>query len=77
LNYAGDKNPDKAIARTMIAMTKEINAKYLSQVNDPDATPEIKTVTCGTCHRGSSMPDVFKPKPDVHEHHTMPMQKPE
>jgi len=58
-NYASDENPDKGIARTMITMTREINAKYLSQVKDPDATPADKTVTCGTCHRGNSMPMPF------------------
>jgi len=60
-NYASDTNSDKAIARTMITMTNEINAKYLSQVKDPDATPADKTVTCGTCHRGNSMPAPFGP----------------
>jgi hypothetical protein len=64
-NYASDANSDKAIARTMIAMTNEINAKYLSQVKDPDATPAEKTVTCGTCHRGNSMPAPFGPVPKM------------
>ncbi|MDX6461176.1 MAG: Photosynthetic reaction centre cytochrome subunit, partial [Acidobacteriaceae bacterium] len=41
-------------------MTQEINAKYLSQIHDPDAAPDQKTVTCGTCHRGHSMPVTFK-----------------
>jgi mono/diheme cytochrome c family protein len=63
-NFASDSKPEKAIARTMIAMTEEINSKYLSQVNDPDATPAIKTVTCGTCHRGNSMPVPFVPPPE-------------
>lgn len=58
-NYASDTNPDKTIARTMISMTSEINAKYMSQIKDPDATPADKTVTCGTCHRGNSMPMPF------------------
>jgi hypothetical protein len=58
-NYASDANSDKAIARTMITMTREINAKFMSQVKDPDATPADKTVTCGTCHRGNSMPAPF------------------
>jgi hypothetical protein len=58
-NFASDANPDKTIARTMIVMTREINSKYLSQVKDPDATPADKTVTCGTCHRGDSMPKPF------------------
>ena len=58
-NFALDTKPDKTIARTMISMTQEINAKYLSTVDDPDATPAEKTVTCGTCHRGNSMPAPF------------------
>ncbi len=60
LNFASDAKDDKTIARTMIAMTQEINAKYLSTVKDPDATPADKTVTCGTCHRGEKMPSLFK-----------------
>ena len=58
-NFASDANSDKAIARIMISMTKEINATYMSQVKDPDATPADKTVSCGTCHRGNSMPMPF------------------
>ena len=81
-NYASDANDDKAIARTMITMTNEINAKYLSQVKDPDATPADKTVTCGTCHRGNSMPAPFGPVPKMGdkmgEHHDQtPEKKPE
>jgi hypothetical protein len=79
-NFASDVNPDKAIARTMIAMTNEINAKYLSQVKDPDATPADKTVTCGTCHRGKSMPALFTPTATMGEHHDhapAPEQKPQ
>jgi len=67
-NFASDVNPDKAIARTMITMTKEINSRYMSQVKDPDATPADKTVTCGTCHRGNSMPIPFA-APKGNQHH--------
>jgi hypothetical protein len=75
-NFAADSKPDKAIARTMIAMTQEINSKYLSQVQDPDATPADKTVTCGTCHRGNTMPAPFVPGPEGHPPMgTMPMPK--
>jgi hypothetical protein len=59
LDFASDAKPEKATARIMITMTKDINAKYLSTVNDPDASPAQKTVTCGTCHRGDSMPAPF------------------
>jgi hypothetical protein len=71
-NFASDANPDKGTARTMIVMTKEINAKYLSQVKDPDATPAEKTVTCGTCHRGNSMPMPFTSAVGMGERHDHP-----
>ncbi len=67
-NFASDANPDKGIARTMILMTREINTRYLSKVNDPDATPADKTVTCGTCHRGNSMPMPYTPAATPGEH---------
>jgi hypothetical protein len=60
-NFASDMKADKNTARTMTSMTNEINAKYLSQIHDPDAAPDQKTVSCGTCHQGHSMPMPFKP----------------
>jgi len=74
-NFAADTKPDKKIARTMIAMTQEINTKFMTQISDPDAKPEDKTVACGTCHRGNTMPAPFVPKEG--EHGGMPMQKPQ
>lgn len=44
---ASDENPHKVIARHMIAMTKELNAKF------PDGKVHI---TCYTCHRGQHEP---------------------
>jgi hypothetical protein len=76
-NFAADTKPDKTIARTMIAMTQEINSKFMTQINDPDAKPEDKTVTCGTCHRGNQMPTQFVPKPEDHPAGAMQMQKPQ
>lgn len=77
LEFARDTKPDKLIARTMIRMTNEINARYLSTIHDPDASPAQKTVTCGTCHRGNTMPTPFTPSAG-NEHQSMPMpQKPE
>jgi hypothetical protein len=74
-NFAADTKEDKGIARTMIAMTQEINSKFMTQINDPDAKPEDKTVTCGTCHRGNQMPTQFVPKPEEHPAGGMPMPK--
>jgi hypothetical protein len=49
---ASDENPHKVIARTMITMTKEINAKF------PDGKEHV---TCYTCHRGSHEPATAPP----------------
>ncbi len=57
---ASDANPVKETARYMIQMTEDINAKYLTQIqNREDTNP----VTCGTCHRGEKHPSVFIPPP--------------
>lgn len=61
LDFPSDAKPDKGMARIMIAMTQTVNEKYMTQINDPDAMPEDKHVTCGTCHRGHTMPEHFMP----------------
>ena len=49
---ASDENPKKLMARTMLGMVHDINAKF----------PEGKTyVTCYTCHRGKNIPDTAPP----------------
>jgi hypothetical protein len=68
-NFASDVKPEKNTARTMMLMTQEINAKYLAQIHDPDAAPDQKTVSCGTCHRGHSMPMPFKAAEHVGKEH--------
>lgn len=77
-DFASDAKPDKEIARTMMRMTEEINSKYISTIKDPDATPAERTVTCGTCHRGKTMPAPFTPAAAgaQRQQHEMPM-KPE
>ena len=59
-DYASDANPVKANARIMIAMTKDINAKYVATLADRKTTDPV---SCGTCHRGESHPSVFVPPP--------------
>jgi hypothetical protein len=66
LDFASDAKDDKGMARTMMAMTHTINEQFMSQINDPDAMPADKHVTCGTCHRGHSMPAHFTAKPEQH-----------
>lgn len=68
LDFASDAKEDKGFARTMIAMTQTINEQYMSKIDDPDAMPADKHVTCGTCHRGHTMPEHFVPPPEEHDH---------
>jgi photosynthetic reaction center cytochrome c subunit len=44
---ASDDNPKKVVARMMITMVHDINAKF------PDGKEHV---TCYTCHRGAEMP---------------------
>jgi hypothetical protein len=69
LDFASDAKDDKAIARIMIQMTHTMNEQYMTQVKDPDAMPEDKHITCGTCHRGHQMPEHFTPPPEEHHAH--------
>lgn len=66
LDFASDAKEEKATARLMIRMTQTINEQYMAQVKDPDAKPDDLHVTCGTCHRGHSMPEHFVPPPEEH-----------
>jgi len=54
-DFASDANEHKVIARAMITMTREINAKF------PDGKDHV---TCYTCHRGQHEPAMApEPKP--------------
>jgi hypothetical protein len=46
-NFATDDNPKKEVARMMISMARDINAKF------PDGQ---RHVSCYTCHRGAVKP---------------------
>ena len=46
-DFASDDNPHKDIARKMLMMSHEINAKF------PDGKMHV---TCYTCHRGATEP---------------------
>ncbi|HEY0760653.1 MAG TPA: c-type cytochrome [Acidisarcina sp.] len=76
LNFASDAKPEKNTARVMMRMTRDINEKYLTQIVDPDhADHPAPPVSCGTCHRGQSMPAAFAAPPEVggaEDHHGPP-----
>ncbi len=59
-DFASDANPMKDTARAMIRMNMDINEKYLA--NLPNMTDK-PTISCGTCHRGQSVPAAFVAPP--------------
>jgi hypothetical protein len=63
-DFPSDSNPRKDIARAMIRMTDDLNAKYLAQLSKRETNDPI---TCGTCHQGMSHPEVFVPKSREHD----------
>jgi hypothetical protein len=60
-DYASDANPKKDMARVMMAMTNDINGKYLTQL--AAGQPAAHPVTCGNCHLGHESPPAFTPPP--------------
>ena len=57
--FPNDSKREKRVARTMIAMTRMINASYVGKVNEHG-----QSVTCLTCHRGRTVPDIaIAPQP--------------
>ena len=49
---ASDENPKKLVARKMIEMVNQINSGF------PDGKAHV---SCYTCHRGKTMPDMVPP----------------
>ena len=49
---ASDENPKKLVARMMMGMVNDINAKF------PDGKAHV---SCYTCHRGKTTPDMVAP----------------
>jgi hypothetical protein len=53
-DFASDDNPKKDIARKMIVLVQDVNAKF------PDGKEHV---TCYTCHRGAQEPLTAPPPP--------------
>ena len=51
-DMAADTKAPKLVARVMMQMTNDINAKLASAIQKPDRV----TVECATCHRGQAIP---------------------
>lgn len=73
-DFASDAKDEKRNARTMILMTRNINANYLPKLEhgDHDAADQEQqhpSVTCWTCHRGHMTPESpAAPSPQQPQH---------
>lgn len=56
LDFASDAKPEKDVARVMMRMTRQMNADYISKVNEHGTN-----VTCYTCHHGHVIPESTLP----------------
>lgn len=61
-DWASDKNKHKLVARQMMTMTNKLNDEYFPYSGKAEDLSTILTVTCYTCHNGSTEP-ATKPKP--------------
>jgi hypothetical protein len=59
-DMASDTKTPKLVARVMMQMTGEINAKLAASIKKP--ADQIARVECATCHRGAAIP-VTPPPP--------------
>jgi hypothetical protein len=56
-DFASDDRPAKGKARTMMRMVRAINEDHLTELGVPEG--ERTVVTCVTCHRGASKPQML------------------
>jgi hypothetical protein len=61
LDFASDAKPEKAITRTMMRMTLDLNKRWL-QNKHPKIGDAALVVQCTTCHKGQAFPDGTEPK---------------
>lgn len=57
LDYASDEKPEKAIARSMMRLTMEINKNYFNVETPVIIGRDNLEVSCFTCHRGAARPE--------------------
>jgi hypothetical protein len=55
-DMASDDKAPKLVARVMLQMTNDINARLAANIKKP--ADQITKVACATCHRGSAIPMV-------------------
>ena len=62
-DFPSDAKPHKTAARIMIRMTSRINHDYIPLIEEA-----YTTVTCWTCHRGRTQPDIVPSLPPEEKH---------
>jgi hypothetical protein len=55
-NFASEDNPRKAVARRMIEMTRQLNARYYPDFVPAEGQTTLGRITCYTCHQGTTSP---------------------
>jgi hypothetical protein len=61
-NMASDEKQPKKVARVMMVMARDANAKLTASAADfGKPAAQIAPVMCGTCHRGKAIPDYVAP----------------
>ncbi|QTE39816.1 c-type cytochrome [Mucilaginibacter sp. P25] len=61
LDFASDAKPEKAITRTMMRMTLDLNKRWLQNKHPRLGDPAL-VVQCSTCHKGQAFPDGAEPQ---------------
>jgi len=60
-DMASDTKTPKLVAREMMRMTTEVNARLAAAIKKP--ADQIAKVECATCHRGAAIPVLPPPAP--------------
>lgn len=60
-DMASDTKTPKLVAREMMRMTTEVNARLAAAIKKP--ADQITKVECATCHRGAAIPVLPPPAP--------------
>jgi predicted trehalose synthase len=67
LDFPSDAKTEKQIARVMLRMTSEINQTWMNRVEVAEGhapKPDNMRVSCWTCHRGKTEPELPPPPPE-------------
>jgi len=62
MDFPSDAKPEKEMARHMFKMMNKINKKYFDFKDDTASTAMATGISCYTCHRGNSHPEVKLPE---------------